>query len=236
MRPCLNRPVKLSVCLCVSGEVSLPAWRPIFDIMLSLSLHSPKKGLSCFSRPDNYFSLIPACQGQSQPSIEARERDHFPSPLFSGSFLFHLSSSISLTLSHSPTSRPRFLFFSFLLSPPSSPPPPPQPLSACRRVTLTSFLPSWILSEYICPVMMAASRWVSRSPPPPSGVNTSREMRVVAFHTHDAEQTKLRQSFHPALLVTPPALIVAAFTSTAVPRHSQPSLKGSVVSVFLFLR
>lgn len=135
-----SKTVCLSVCLSVSGEVSLPAWRPIFDIMLSLSLHSPKKGLSCFSRPDNYFSLIPACQGQSQPSIEARERDHFPSPLFSGSFLFHLFSSISLTLSHSPTSRPLFLFFSFLLSPPSSSPTSSTPLglSPCH----SHFLPS----------------------------------------------------------------------------------------------
>lgn len=127
--------------------MSLPAWRPIFDIMLSLSLHSPKKGLSCFSRPDNYFSLIPACQGQSQPSIEARERDHFPSPLFSGSFLFHLSSSISLTLSHSPTSRPLFLFFSFLLSPSSPPPPPltpPHLLNPSRPVAVSLSLPSFI--------------------------------------------------------------------------------------------
>lgn len=49
----------------VCQEVSSPVTWPIFDIMLSLSLHTPKKGLSCFSRPDNYFPLIPPCQGQS---------------------------------------------------------------------------------------------------------------------------------------------------------------------------
>ena len=51
----------------VCQMLSLPLTWPIFDIMLSLSLHSPKKELSCFSRPDNYFPLIPPCQGQSQP-------------------------------------------------------------------------------------------------------------------------------------------------------------------------
>lgn len=49
----------------VCQEVSSPMTWPILDIMLSLSLHTPKKGLSCFSRLDNYFPLIPPCQGQS---------------------------------------------------------------------------------------------------------------------------------------------------------------------------
>lgn len=69
----------------VCQKVSLPLTWPIFDIMLCLSLCSPKKGLSCFSRPDNYFPLIPPCQGQSKPSIEARActtSHHFSAFLF----------------------------------------------------------------------------------------------------------------------------------------------------------
>ena len=54
-----------------------------------------RRGLSCFSSLDNYFRLIPACQGQSWPSIEARDRatsHHRSSSL-------HHSSSVSLGLS-----------------------------------------------------------------------------------------------------------------------------------------
>lgn len=46
-------------------EVSLLVTWPVLDIMLSLPLNSPQKELSSFSRPDNYFPLVPACQGQS---------------------------------------------------------------------------------------------------------------------------------------------------------------------------
>lgn len=148
----------------------LPEWRPIFDIMLSLSLHSPKNGLSCFSRPDNYFSLIPACQGQSQPSIGSRERDHFPSPLFSASFLFHPSSSIPLTLSHSPTSRPLSLFFS-----PPSPNRPAPTLTSSATVALLPprfhFLPSLLDPLRIDLLGDDGSESVSRREA--SGVNTS---------------------------------------------------------------
>lgn len=148
----------------------LPARRPTFDIMLSLSLRSPKKGLSCFSRPDNYFSLIPACQGQSQPSIEARERDHFPSPLFSGSFLFHLSSSIPLTLSHSPTSRPLSFFLSScppILNPTSL---APVALSPCRCHFFLSLLVPLGIDSLSDDGSESLGR---RQAPPPSGVNTS---------------------------------------------------------------
>lgn len=97
--------------------------RPIFDITLRLSLHSPKKGLSCSSRSDNYFPLIPPCQSQSQPSIEARDRT--TSHHLSVSFLLHLPSSICFTSPHSLTSRAYFPSFclcailSFLFSMPS---------------------------------------------------------------------------------------------------------------------
>lgn len=113
----------------VCQEVSLLVRRPIFDIMLSLSLYSPKKGLSCFSRPDNYFSLIPACQGQSQPSIEAGDRTtshHLsPSPFFSISL--PLSVSLCLTL--------------WLQDPPPVP-PPSTPQSVVVSLSLSSSVSS----------------------------------------------------------------------------------------------
>lgn len=63
-------------------------------------LYRPEKGLSCFSSLDNYFPLIPACQGQSWPSIGARDRTtshHRSSSLFP-SITLPLSVSLRLSL------------------------------------------------------------------------------------------------------------------------------------------
>lgn len=142
----LHHQVKLQMPLSVK-KVSLLLRRPIFDIMLSLSLYSPKKELSCFSRPDNYFSLIPACQGQSQPSIEAGDRTtshHLsPSPFF----------SISLPLSVS-------LCLTLRLQDPS-PSPPPAPQSVVVSLSLSSSVSSLRIDLHWENSDSAGQKWLS---------------------------------------------------------------------------
>lgn len=211
-------PVCISACLCVSGEVSLPAWRPIFDIMLSLSLRSPKKGLSCFSRPDNYFSLIPACQGQSQPSIEARERDHFPSPLFSDSFLFHLFLYLSLCLTHSPLFP--LLFFSFF-----STPHLPNPSWPVAVSLLLPFFPAGSSRNRFARWWRRQWRRASRSERSVTATGSKHFMRDAGCCLFAA--TRMTPSWRKCA--------GPSIRPTSIPRHLQRCLKGCVASVVLFL-